>query len=108
MDESKFEGVTKINDHEFELHNDKFLNELEEKLHFKSDKRIKFVGTVYDQELLKKIRENAYQKKRTIQFRPSMHQSNRNSTRHHIHPEERIWAEQTPPAAALGPGRSEG
>ncbi len=40
--------------------NDKFLNELEEKLHFKGDKRIKFVGTVYDQELLKKIRENAY------------------------------------------------
>lgn len=40
--------------------NDKFLNELEEKLHYKSDKRIKFVGTVYDQELLKKIRENAY------------------------------------------------
>lgn len=40
--------------------NEKFLNELEEKIHFKSDKRIKFVGTVYDQELLKKIRENAY------------------------------------------------
>lgn len=118
MDENKFEGVTKINDHEFELHNahcfkidvpqigpaqaiyydvaalkaccehikknhiphpivyimacrigplaghfyvnDKFLDELEEKLHFKSDKRIKFVGTVYEQELLKKIRENAY------------------------------------------------
>lgn len=40
--------------------NDKFLSELEEKLHFKSDKRIKFVGTVYDQELLMKIRENAY------------------------------------------------
>ena len=40
--------------------NEKFLNELEQKLHFKSDKRIKFVGTVYDQELLKKIRENAY------------------------------------------------
>lgn len=40
--------------------NDKFLNELEDKLHFKKDKRIKFVGTVYDQELLKKIRENAY------------------------------------------------
>jgi len=40
--------------------NDKFLNELESKLHFKSDKRIKFVGTVYDQELLMKIRENAY------------------------------------------------
>ena len=40
--------------------NDKFLNELEKKLHFKDDKRIKFVGTVYDQELLKKIRENAY------------------------------------------------
>jgi len=40
--------------------NDKFLDELEEKLHFRSDKRIKFVGTVYNQELLMKIRENAY------------------------------------------------
>ena len=40
--------------------NEKFLFELEEKLHFKNDKRIKFVGTVYNQELLKKIRENAY------------------------------------------------
>ena len=40
--------------------NDKFLNELEKKLHFRNDRRIKFVGTVYDQELLKKIRENAY------------------------------------------------
>ena len=39
---------------------DKFLAELDSKLHFKEDKRIKFVGTVYDQELLKKIRENAY------------------------------------------------
>ena len=40
--------------------NDKFLNELEEKLHYRSDPRIRFVGTVYDQELLMKIRENAY------------------------------------------------
>ncbi len=40
--------------------NDAFLAELEEKLHFKKDKRIKFVGTVYNQELLKKIRENAF------------------------------------------------
>ena len=40
--------------------NDKFINELEQRLHFKSDIRIKFVGTVYDQELLWKIRENAY------------------------------------------------
>lgn len=40
--------------------NQKFLDELESKLHFRSDKRIKFVGTVYDQELLMKIRENAY------------------------------------------------
>ncbi|WP_330691384.1 hypothetical protein [uncultured Acetatifactor sp.] len=40
--------------------NDKFLEELESKLHFRADKRIKFVGTVYAQELLKKIRENAY------------------------------------------------
>lgn len=40
--------------------NNKFLEELETRLHFKSDKRIKFVGTVYDQELLMKIRENAY------------------------------------------------
>lgn len=40
--------------------NDKFLKKLEGKLHFRADKRIKFVGTVYEQELLKKIRENAY------------------------------------------------
>lgn len=40
--------------------NKKFLCELEEKLHFRADKRIKFVGTVYDQELLMKVRENAY------------------------------------------------
>lgn len=40
--------------------NDKFLDELEQKLHYKADPRIQFVGTVYDQELLMKIRENAY------------------------------------------------
>lgn len=41
--------------------NDKnFLIELEKKLNFSKDSRIKFVGTVYDQELLKKIREEAY------------------------------------------------
>jgi rhamnosyltransferase len=37
-----------------------FYSKLENNLHFKNDERIKFVGTVYDQELLKKIRENAY------------------------------------------------
>ena len=40
--------------------NDKFLAELDERLGWSKDKRIKFVGTVYDSELLKKIRENAY------------------------------------------------
>ena len=40
--------------------NDAFLEELENRLHFRKDSRIKFVGTVYDQELLMKIRENAY------------------------------------------------
>ncbi|ORU01448.1 Alpha-D-GlcNAc alpha-1,2-L-rhamnosyltransferase [Anaerovibrio sp. JC8] len=40
--------------------NDRFLAKLEAKLHWNSDPRIKFVGTVYDKELLKKIRENAY------------------------------------------------
>ncbi|MCI8951041.1 MAG: glycosyltransferase family 1 protein [Lachnospiraceae bacterium] len=40
--------------------NEKFLDELECKLHFRADKRIKFVGTVYDQEMLMKIRENSY------------------------------------------------
>ena len=40
--------------------NDKFLGELEERTHFRSDPRIKFVGTVYDQELLMKVRELAY------------------------------------------------
>lgn len=36
------------------------MEELEKKLSFSKDPRIKFVGTVYDQELLKKIREEAY------------------------------------------------
>ena len=40
--------------------NNKFYDELEAKLHFITDKRVKFVGTVYDQELLMKIRENAW------------------------------------------------
>ena len=39
---------------------DKFLEELKEKTHFDQDPRIKFVGTVYDKELLMKIRGNAY------------------------------------------------
>ena len=39
---------------------DKFMEELKEKTHFDQDSRIKFVGTVYDKELLMKIRENAY------------------------------------------------
>ena len=39
---------------------DKFLEELKEKTHFDQDPRIKFVGTVYDKELLMKIRANAY------------------------------------------------
>ncbi len=40
--------------------NDKLMEKLETTLHFSTDPRIRFVGTVYDQELLKKIRENAY------------------------------------------------
>lgn len=40
--------------------NGDFLEELEKRLHFRNDGRIKFVGTVYDQELLMKIREQAY------------------------------------------------
>ena len=50
--ERDFVLVTNVNDH--------FLDELEEKTHFRSDPRVKFVGTVYDQELLKKVREQAY------------------------------------------------
>lgn len=38
----------------------KFYEKLKEKTLFYKDPRIKFVGTVYDGELLKKIRENAY------------------------------------------------
>lgn len=37
-----------------------FYDELKNSTHFDKDERIKFVGTVYDQELIKKIRENAY------------------------------------------------
>ena len=38
----------------------KFYEQLRKKTGFDKDSRIKFVGTVYDKELLKKIRENAY------------------------------------------------
>ncbi len=40
--------------------NEAFRQKLEEKLHYRSDPRVKFVGTVYNQALLKKIRENAF------------------------------------------------
>jgi len=39
---------------------DTFYEKLKAETGFDKDKRIKFVGTVYDQKLLKKIRENAY------------------------------------------------
>lgn len=40
--------------------NPQFLNKLKIKTGYEKDSRIKFVGTIYDQELLKKIREQAY------------------------------------------------
>lgn len=42
------------------VEHNKFYEELKVSTGFEQDKRIKFVGTVYDQELLKKIREQAY------------------------------------------------
>lgn len=42
------------------VEHNKFYQKLEEETNMNCDARIKFVGTVYDQELLKKIRENAY------------------------------------------------
>ena len=36
----------------------KMLQDMENKLHYSQDNRIKFVGTVYDQELLKKYGRN--------------------------------------------------
>ena len=39
--------------------NDRFYNKLEEKLHISLDQRIRFTGTLYNTELLKKVRENA-------------------------------------------------
>lgn len=50
--QKNFALVTKVDE--------KLLKELKVKTGFDKDKRIKFVGTVYDQDLLKKIRENAY------------------------------------------------
>lgn len=40
--------------------NEKLQQELENRLHFRSDPRIKLVGSVYDQELLAMIRRNAF------------------------------------------------
>ena len=40
--------------------NEQFLGELKSLVHFENDRRIRFVGTVYDTELLRIIREHAY------------------------------------------------
>ena len=40
--------------------NPKYAAELQQKYQYRKDKRVKFVGSVYNAELLKKIRENAY------------------------------------------------
>lgn len=37
-----------------------FYDDLKNRTHFNHDKRIKFIGTVYDADLLKFIRENAF------------------------------------------------
>ncbi|WP_368264009.1 beta 1-4 rhamnosyltransferase Cps2T [Enterococcus innesii] len=42
------------------VENNKFFDELKHKTNFHRDERVKFVGTVYNQQLLKYIRENAY------------------------------------------------
>lgn len=42
------------------IEENKFYKELKEKTNFEQDKRIKFVGTVYEQDLLCKIREEAF------------------------------------------------
>lgn len=40
--------------------NYKFMNQLEQNVHFSSDPRIKFLGPIYDQTLLKMLRSHAY------------------------------------------------
>jgi rhamnosyltransferase len=40
--------------------NDKYRDELNDRLHFSSDPRIKLVGSVYNPDLLQRIRENAF------------------------------------------------
>ena len=42
------------------LEGNKFYQKLKAQFSFEQDHRIKFVGGIYDQDLLKKIRENAY------------------------------------------------
>lgn len=42
------------------LKENRFYEKLKRQLHFERDSRIKFVDGIYDQDLLKKIRENAY------------------------------------------------
>ena len=42
------------------VENNKFYNDLKKSTNFEKDARIKFVGTVYDSELLQEIRRNAY------------------------------------------------
>ena len=53
--------------------NDAFQNELETRTHWRADSRIKFVGTVYDRELLSKIRENAHGHRTDCGKLPELH-----------------------------------
>jgi len=43
-----------------DFENNNYFEELNKRTNFKNDSRVKFVGTVYDQELLKYIRQNAF------------------------------------------------
>ena len=55
MDSNTHKDLVIITDHQNKLY-----KKLNSKLHFDQDKRVKFVGTVYDEALLKTIRKNAF------------------------------------------------
>lgn len=55
MDSNTHKDLVIITDHQNKLY-----KQLNSKLHFDQDKRVKFVGTVYDEALLKTIRKNAF------------------------------------------------
>ena len=89
-------------------------NLITEKFGLKKDSYILFLGRLVPEKGIRYLVEAITskvlfknQRQPIAKAGPSICQPTHHPPPHHTHPEERIWAGRTPPAAAPGPGRSE-